>query len=453
MSRGKDLDLLHGSIADKVLMYALPLAATGILQQLFNAADVAVIGRFVGKHAMAAVGSNTPVVGLLVNAFVGISIGANVVLSNSTGRGDAEEVSQAAHTSITFSFLAGLVIMLLGEIAARPLLTAMGVPEEVMPMSLLYLRVYLAGCPVIFLYHFESAIFRSQGDTRTPLICLTISGVLNVILNIFFVVVLHMTVEGVALATVISNLVSSSLLLYFLLRHSGLIHVELRRLGIDRRILGRIIQIGLPAGLQSAVFSLSNIVIQSAINGLGADVMAASSAAFNVEIFVNFVVNAFGQACTTYVGQNYGAGQMDRCRRSTRICLVMNICFTAVMSFLVVTFGKSILGLFNSDPMVAEIGMVRIRAIATGQIICACMEIISGAMRGYGRSMIPAVITLVGVVGTRMIWVYTVFRPKPDFGTLVAVYPISWTITTIILIAAYYLMMRRLMQEKNMQKV
>ncbi len=275
--------MLHGSIWDKLLMFALPLAATGMLQQLFNAADVAVVGRFVGPNAMAAVGSNSAIIGLLVNGFVGISLGANVVISRFTGQGNAEGIGKSVHTSVLFSLIGGVVITLLGELIAPALLGLMSVPDEVFPMALAYLRVYLLGMPVIFLYNFESAIFRSQGDTKTPLVCLVISGVLNVFLNLFFVCVVGMTADGVATATVLSNLVSSALLFVLLRRRKDLIRLEVSRLRIHTDVLGSIVRIGLPAGLQSMVFSLSNMCIQSAINSLGADVMAASSAAFNNE--------------------------------------------------------------------------------------------------------------------------------------------------------------------------
>lgn len=315
------MDMLHGSLGDKIIRFALPVAATGILQQLFNAADIAVIGRFVGKEAMAAVGSNNSLIGLMVTMFGGIAMGANVVIARSTGQGNREGIRNAVHTSILIAFVGGLLMTVIGELLARPLLHWMGVPEEIFGEALRYIRIYFAGLPVIFLYNFESAIFRSQGDTRTPLICLTISGILNVVMNVFFVVVLHMTVDGVALATVLANLISSGLLLIMLMRSRSAIRVQWSGFSYQPRVIGSILRIGTPAGLQGMVFSLSNLCIQSAINSLGADVIAASAAAFNVEIFAYFVLNSFGQACTTFVGQNLGAGNMERCRRATRICM------------------------------------------------------------------------------------------------------------------------------------
>ncbi len=439
-----EIDMIHGSIGDKILLFVLPLAVTGILQQLFNAADIAVVGRFVGKNAMAAVGSNSPVVGLLVNLFVGISVGANVVISGYTGQDNAKKIEEAVHTALLFSVLSGLFVCLLGQVIARPLLTRMGVPEEVLPMAVLYLRVYTAGAPVIFLYNFESAIFRSQGDTRTPLICLMISGVTNVILNVFFVVVLGMTVEGVALATLLSNVLSSGLLLLRLFKYDGMIRVSLKRLRIVKDVFRQMLLIGLPAGLQGMVFSVSNIVIQSAVNSLGADVMAASSAAFNIEIFAYYILNAFGQASTTFVGQNYGAGSTDRCRRSVRLALLQGMAATVIIVILILSAGNFLLGFFTDDPSVIALGMIRLRYIVAGEFLNTFMEVISGAMRGYGNSAAPALMTFIGVCGTRITWVFLVFSRIRTLGSLMIIYPISWAVTCIALFFAYRRQMKKL---------
>ena len=438
------MDLLHGSIADKLLLFALPLALTGMMQQLFNAADIAVVGRFVGKNAMAAVGSNSALIGLLVNGFIGISLGANVVISTFTGQKKKEGIRKCVHTSVLFSVLGGIVITLLGEWLAPSILRMITVPDEVFPMALAYLRIYLLGIPVIFLYNFEAAIFRSQGDTRTPLICLILSGIINVVFNLFFVCVVGMTANGVALATVLSNLVSSVLLFVFLSRRKDWIRLQISDIKIHKDVLKRIVSIGLPAGLQSMVFSLSNICIQSAVNRLGADVMAASAAAFNIEILAYYLVNSFGQACTPFVGQNYGANQMERCRKITRISLGMDMGITAVGSLTILIFGTPLLGIFNSDPTIISIGLVRLRFILMAEVVNAVMEIMSGTMRGYGYSLVPALLTFVGVCGIRIGWVYTIFAMFPKFFTLMMVYPVSWTITAIFLVIAYVLLMHSL---------
>ena len=441
------MDMIHGSLGDKIIRFALPVAATGILQQLFNAADIAVIGRFVGKEAMAAVGSNNSLIGLMVTMFGGIAMGANVVIARSTGQANREGIRNAVHTSILIAFVGGMIMTIIGELIARPLLHWMGVPEEIFGEALRYIRIYFAGLPVIFLYNFESAIFRSQGDTRTPLICLTISGVLNVVMNVFFVVVLHMTVDGVALATVLANLISSGLLLVMLMRSQSAIRVQWSGFSYQPRVIGTILRIGAPAGLQGMVFSLSNLCIQSAINSLGADVIAASAAAFNVEIFAYFVLNSFGQACTTFVGQNRGAGDLERCRKATRICMGQDMIFTAVISALIILSGHALLRIFNTDPEVVRLGYIRILILISAELVNVVIEILSGAMRGHGQSLIPAIVSLAGICGVRILWVYTVFPFSRTFNTIMAAYPISWTITAIVLVVAYFMMMRKITPE------
>ena len=439
-AKTKQIDMLNGSIGDKILYFAIPLAATGILQQLFNAADIAVIGRFVGKNAMAAVGSNSPVTALIINLFTGISIGANVVIARFIGQNRPEGVKRTVHTALLFAVLCGSVFALICEALSRPILSLMSIPDNVFDMALLYFRVYIAGMPVILLYNFASAIFRSQGNTKTPLLCLLISGVINVLLNLLFVIVLKMTVNGVALATVISNLISSALLIFFLTREDSAIHFSFKDLRIDWKTLREMVRIGLPAGIQGMVFSFSNIVIQSSINKLGEDVMAASSAAFNLEIFAYYIINAFGQACTTFVGQNYGAGKADRCLRSTRLSLIQNLIFTATLSVVLLLTGKYLLMIFNDDPIVAEIGMIRVKYILTTEVINVVIEIFSGCMRGYGHSFVPALMCTVGICGVRIIWSYTAFRADPSFDVLMAAYPLSWLITAGSLVIAYFWM-------------
>ena len=302
------LDMLSGPIWNKLPRYALPVAATAILEQLFNASDLAVVGNFTGEFrtiAVAAVGANSPVIGLVINLFVGIALGANVVIANAVGQRDGDTVRRTVHTAVLMSVIGGILVALLGQLAAGPLLGALSVPEDVLPFALRYLRIYLLGMPAILLYNFEAAIFRSVGDTKVPLQALVVSGILNVLMNLFFVAVLHMTVEGVATATVLANVFSAVILLRRLMRSDLDIRVEPRALRIHTDCMGRILRIGLPAGIQSAVFSVSNIVIQAAINSLGTVVMAGSSAAFNLELMAYYVLNSFGQACTTFVGQNY----------------------------------------------------------------------------------------------------------------------------------------------------
>ncbi len=439
-----DMDMLHGSLWDKLVLFAIPLALTGILQQLFNAADVAVLGQLVGKNAIAAVGNNISLIGLLVNLFLGLSLGANVVIAQNIGAKRFSQVKTAVHTAFLLALIVGAVIALLGELLTDPILDLMSVPDAVRDMAETYLRVYLAGMPVIGLYNFESAIFRSRGDTKTPLMSLLVASILNLILNLVFVLVMDWGVAGVAFATVIANALSALILLRALCRSDSIIHVDLRALSMDRKCLGEIVRIGLPAGIQGMVFSLSNLLIQSAINSLGPEAMAASAAAFTIEINVYCFVNAFGQATTTFVGQNYGAGKLFRCRRATWEAMGLNALFTVVMTVLVLAFGKEMLAFFNADPEVISLGYTRLLYIVGPEIICVLLDGLSGALRGYGISMPPALLTLLGVCGVRITWVYTLFRQYPTYDVLMATYPVSWAVTILFICAAYRFYMKHL---------
>lgn len=427
-NKNKETDILNGSAWRNIPKFALPLAATGILGQLFNASDIAIVGNFTGSNgtaAVAAVGANSPLIGLIVNLLIGISLGANVVIANAVGQNDDRTVYKTVHTSVLISIICGIAVMLGGELVSSAVLSVLNVPDDVFPFALTYLRIYLLGLPVILLYNFEAAIFRSIGDTKTPLIALALSGVLNIFLNMFFVIVLKMTVDGVAIATVISNAVSSVILLIKLIKTEKIIHLELKQLAIDKSIFVKIIKIGLPAGIQSAVFSIANIVIQSAINSLGTVVMAASSAAFNIEIFVYYILNSFSQACTTFVGQNYGAGQIERCKKIMFICLIQDAIATAITAIIALTFGKFLIAIFDSNPDVVETGYTRLVMIFTMYVFTVFNEILSGYLRGFKISLTPAIMTMIGVCGVRIIWIYTVFPQSRTFKTIMTSYPIS----------------------------
>lgn len=430
------IDMLHGSIWNKLPRYALPVAATAILEQLFNASDIAIVGNFSSGDktvAVAAVGANSSIIGLILNLFIGIALGANVVIANAIGRKDSETVRKAVHTAIVMSLLGGIAVTILGECIAKQVMELLNVPDEVFPEALLYLRIYLLGMPVIFLYNFEAAIFRSIGDTKVPLQALLISGVLNVIMNLFFVIVLHMTVNGVAIATVLSNVVSSLILLRKLMKTETCVHVNWNQLKIDRTVFIRMIQIGLPAGIQGAVFAAANIVIQSAINSLGTIVIAASSAAFNIEIIAYYVLNSFSQACTTFVGQNYGAGNMKRCKRTLLLCLIEDAIASAIAIGLILLTGKYLLAIFNHNPEVIQIGYTRLVIIFSAYAFSMLYEVLSGYLRGFGISLVPAILTTIGVCGTRIAWIYTVFQNSRTFATIMFVYPVSLAITAVLI--------------------
>lgn len=433
------LDMLSGSLWNKIPQFALPVAATAILEQLFNASDIAVVGNFSGAAstiAVAAVGANSFVISLVVNFFIGIALGANVVIANAIGREDTDAVHRAVHTAVVVAVLGGVLVTVLGELAAGPALRALNVPAEVLPYALLYLRIYLLGVPVILLYNFEAAIFRSVGDTRVPLQTLAFSGVLNVLLNLFFVIVLHMTVNGVATATVLSNAISSVLLFVWLRRSDKAIHLDWAALRIDRRSLQKILQIGIPAGIQSAVFSISNIVIQSAINSLGTVVMAASSAAFNIEVVAYDVLNSFSQACTTFVGQNYGAGKLDRCRKTLVLCLVEDALASGIAILLVLGSGHFLLSLFNRDPEVIALGYTRLMTVFTAYFFSMLYEVMSGYLRGFGISLVPALLTMLGVCGVRILWIATAFPRNRTFQTILLAYPLSLAATAVLILLA-----------------
>lgn len=435
-------NMTEGSLWNKILFYALPIAATGILQQLFNAADIAVVGNFTGSSgetAMAAVGANSPIIGLIVNAFIGISLGTNVVIAKAVGQGDAKTVKKAVHTSVLIAGIIGIFVSAFGEIFAEKILLSQNVPDDVIEMAVLYFRVYMTGVPVILLYNFESAIFRGIGNTKTPLVALTCSGILNVLLNLFFVCVLHMTVNGVALATVISNAVSSLILFVALMKgigSNGMVRLKFSDLRIDLLILKNILTIGIPAGIQSAVFSFANIIIQGAINSLGTIVMAASSAALNIETFAYFVFNSFSQACTTFTGQNYGAGKTDRCKKTLGLCYMEGIIATAFAIALILIFGHQILSVFNPNPEVVRIGYERLVIIFSAYFFSLSYEVMSGYMRGFGISLPPALLTIIGICGVRIAWIRLVFPKEQTFRCIMTAFPISLAVTSFLILIA-----------------
>ncbi len=419
----KKIDMTHGPIGRKTIRFALLLALTGMLQQVFNTIDTIIMGQFVGKEAMAAVGSNTPIISLIVTFFIGISIGANVVISQMTGKGDREGVHRAVFSTLAFALAAGIVMTCLSEAVAEPLLSLLQVPDALMPLSLAYLRIFFLALPGILVYNFASAVFRSQGDTKTPLFCLAAAGVIKVIISYTLVAFFHQGVAAVAISTTCATLLSSAMLVTILLRSKHVIHLECRASFFDLYILREILRIGTPAGVQAAVFCLSNIVIQSAINSLGADVMAASAAAFNLDILCYIFVNAFGQ--------NYGAGDMARCRRVGVITTLQNLVVCVIIGAPILYFSPSLLALFTSDVMVISYGVTRMGYIILAEPLNLAIEMISAYLRGFGNSLSPALITIVGICGFRILYMGTVFPAIPSFDCLMTVYPLSWFVTAV----------------------
>ena len=441
----KNIDMLNGTIWDKMVVFAIPLALTGVLQQLYNLADVAVLGHFVSNEAVAAVGTNVPIVGLIVAFCIGLSIGANVVVARYLGMRKYDDASKAVHTAFATAVIFGVIAMVIGELCSSILMVWMQVPPNVVRHSEIYLQIYLLGMPFISIYNFLSAVMRSQGDTQTPLWALCIASVFNALGDLFVVTVVDWGIGGVALMTALANLLASGILVYRLMRTDGPLCLYPKRLfKMDKKALRSMIKIGWPAGLQSSVFSLSNLIIQSAINSLGADVMAASVAAFTIEINCYCVINGFGLAATTFISQNYGAGNLERCKRITRVNMALNIGITVVLSVLIYGFGRYLLGFFTQSEEIISLGMIRLLWVVIPEHLNSVMEVLSDSMRGYGYSLPPAIITVVVICTIRIVWVYSVFAAKPTYEILMMVYPLSWLVTSICLTFLYFRFMKQL---------
>lgn len=437
--------MCSGSILKKLLIFTLPLMISSILQLLFNAADVVVVGKFAGDNSLAAVGSTTSLINLLTNLFLGLSVGANVTAARFFGGKSDQELSKTVHTSIALSMVSGLALTCIGLVFAKDMLILMQTPDEVCNLASLYLRIYFAGMVPNMVYNFGSALLRSIGDTKRPLYYLFGAGVVNVILNLLFVIVFKMDVAGVALATVISQMISAVLIIRCLMKESGGIKFSFKKLRFDTKILGIILRIGLPAGFQGVIFALSNVVIQSSINIFGNIVIAGNSAAGNIEGFVYMAMNAFHQATISFVSQNYGARQH---KRINRVFLTALGCVTVVgLSFgnLVVFFGEPLLGIYSDNPAVIEAGMVRLCMICSIYALCGIMDVTVGVLRGIGYSIIPTIVSLIGVCGLRLVWIATVFR-IPEYHVIETVYisyPITWTITIIANVICFFCVRKR----------
>jgi len=431
--QGYRIDMVNGPLAGKLLLFALPLMLSSILQLLFNAADVIVVGRFAGKEALAAVGSTSSLINLLVNLFIGFSVGTNVVVARDLGAGRQEDVRRSIHTSITVALGSGLLLLAVGTLLCRQMLELMGSPEDVIDLSTLYLRIYFCGMPANMLYNFGAAILRAQGDTRRPLYFLSVAGVTNVALNLFFVISLKMSVAGVALATIISQYISAGLVVLALMRDKGPLRLELRALCLDKRVVRRILQVGLPAGFQGVVFSISNVVIQSSVNSFGSTVIAGSSASSNIEGFVYASMNAFYQTALTFTSQNYGACQCKRVDRVLLLCMLYSSIFGLVLGNLAYFFGHPLAAIYapGQEEVIAQ-AVTRLRIISTTYFLCGLMDVPVGTLRGIGYSVVPMIVSLVGACGTRLLWVATVFQFVKTPTMLYLSYPVSWTITALV---------------------
>lgn len=435
--------MLHGNILASMIVFALPLLASGVLQQSFNSIDVAVVGRWCSKQSLAAVGSNGMIISLIINLFIGISIGSNVVISNYIGRGDMNAVRRASRTAMAVAVVSGIALMIIGPAVARPLLEFMDTPSDVIDLSTEYLTIFFLGMPFMMVYNFGSAILRSKGDTQRPFYALVAGGLVNVALNLVFVLIFDMDVAGVAIATVIANAVNAAVIVWYLLREPDPYKLRIRDLRFDRGELMREMRIGVPAGLQGMLFSVSNVFVQSAINRLGSDAVAGSAAALNYEMYCYFIIVAVNQAVVAFTAQNYGAGDARRCTRVFLTGMLMAVVGSGVANLGIAAFADAFVGVFTSSPEVLEYGRLRIVHVLAFQFIACSYEVSGASMRGLGYSMTPTVITVVGSCLLRVVWIHIMFYTGYDYVELMHLYPISWTVTGVLALIAYRVITRK----------
>jgi len=452
MARAKkyEMNMTEGALLPKVLLFSLPLIASGVLQLLFNAADMVVVGQWAGKECLAAVGSTGSLINLMVNVFIGLSVGGSVAVARSFGASDPAAVHRSVHTAMTLAIIAGLVVGLLGFIFCRPLLKMMDNP--VLDLATTYMKIYFLGMPFNMVYNFGASILRAVGDTKRPLVYLTIAGVVNVILNLILVIAFHMNVAGVAIATVASQAVSAVLVVICLMRSHGVVHLDVKELRIHKRQLIDIARVGLPAGLQGSLFSISNVLIQSSVNGFGEVVVAANSAGGNLEGFVYTAMNAIHQAALTFASQNLGAGKIKRVRRSVGVCLLTVLTIGLVLGNLMLLFGRPLLSLYLDDPSaidlatgvtVLEYGMKRLTWMLPLYCLCGLMDVMVGTLRGVGYSIMPMIVSLTGACIFRVVWILTIFAANPTLDILYVSYPISWALTFGAHLLCYVFIARR----------
>ena len=436
--------MLNGGLAGKLILFAIPLAFSGILQQLFNSADVAVVGRFAGSAALAAVGSCVALVGIFVNLIIGLAVGPNAALANLIGQGQRNRISGMVHTILTFGMILGVVLMGLGFLTARTVLEASGTPESVINEALLYIRIYFIGIPFMTIYNFGAAILRSYGDTKRPMYYLVLSGTVNVILNLVFVICFGLGVEGVAISTTISNMLSTALVLVHLHGKEDEFQFRFHKMHIEWKDLKRVLMIGIPAGIQGAIFSVSNVFIQSGINSFGEDAIAGSSLALNFEYFTYDIANAFAQAAVTFTSQNFGAGNLKRCKKIFWLCMLFGMGFTEILSIVFMIWDDFFVSIYTISDAVAVYGLIRMHHVCSLEGLTATYEVESPALRGMGKSLEPSIITILGTVVFRMIWLVTVFRWIPTYDMLMNVYISSWVFTGGLIFIVYVLYMRKL---------
>ena len=438
--------MITGPLFPNIVSFTIPIILTSVLQLLFHAADLVVVGRFRGSMSVGAVGATGALTSLLVNLFIGLSVGAGVSVAHGIGGKADKQVHQTVHTAIPASLICGVVLTVIGLLTSKPLLVLMGTPDELLELSALYMKIYFSGMTFTVLYNFAAAILRAAGDSKGPLIFLTISGVINVVLNLFFVIVLDMDVEGVAIATVISQAISAVLVVRSLMRRTDACKFILKKMKIYWPQLGKIIRIGLPAGIQASLFAISNVIIQSSVNSFGDVVVAGNAAAGSIDGFLFVTLNAFHQTAVNFCGQNAGAKRYDRVKKTLLICLGCVAVLGTIMGFASYIFGKPLLGIYITDSAEAiEYGLLRMSIVSTTYVLCGLMDVVTGALRGIGASLVPMLISVLGVCGLRLAWIYTAFR-MPMFHSLPGLflsYPISWFITFCVNLAAFLLIFKK----------
>lgn len=444
--RKYEIDMCNGPLLPKILLFYFPLMISGILQLMFNAADIAVVGRFAGNQALAAVGSTSSLTNLFVNLFFGLSVGANVLVARFYGANQEKDLREAVQTSVLTAAIGGIMLVFIGFFAAKPALAMMGTPEDVIAHSTLYMRIYFVGMPFQMAYNFGSAILRAVGDTRRPLYFLSLAGVVNVLLNLLFVIVFSMGVAGVALATVISQMISAFLVLRCLVFSKGSYRLDLKEIHLYQDKLMKIVQIGLPAGLQGTLFSLSNVLIQASINGFGSIVMAGNTAGSNLEGFVYIAMNSFYQTAISFCGQQYGARKIRRIGKTLFQCELLVIFVGLVLGNAAYFFGGALLKLYSTDPEVINYGLLRMRYICVPYFLCGMMDVMVGALRGIGYSVLPMLVSLSGACLFRIIWISTVFQRIHTLPCLYDSYPISWALTFAVHLICFCIIYGRLLK-------
>ncbi len=438
-----EMDMCSGPIFIKIVVFAIPLILSGILQLLFNAADIIVVGRFAGSESLAAVGSTSSLINLLINVFIGLSVGANVLVARYFGAHQQRDLEETVHTAMVMAAAGGVILIAVGVLLADPLLGLMGTPDDVLPLAALYMKIFFAGMPVNLIYNFGSAVLRAVGDTKRPLYFLLLAGIINVALNLFFVIVLSMGVAGVALATVASQCVSAFLIVRCLMKSDAGYRLDLRKLRIVKHKMFSIVRIGLPAGLQGAIFSISNVLIQSSVNSFGSVAMAGNTAAQNIEGFVYTAMNAVYQTALSFTSQNFGAKKYMRMKKILIYCLILTSLVGLIMGNGALLLGRQLLGIYSSDIQVIQFGLNRMRIIASTYFICGLMDCMVGGMRGMGYSIMPMFVSLTGACAFRVIWIYTIFAMNRTLSTLYISYPVSWGITFAAHLVCYLIVLKK----------